>query len=797
MSSVGLEVQHSAGSSMLSTQTTQREASAQPAQPSADDHDVSKGEAFTFDNYDRAAAAARTRPKGHKECAQHAKVSRAAPQTRQLQQALNSTWQNLPAQPLQDCSAPAQYPMPAQQPAMKEHSSRLQQYADTQQDDMLEGQGSADGLDLLMLAVQAAQNADAAGQTTAPDCWQEQQATRQLPPAMSGKQEALLAACASALDQAQHSSHGVFMAHPPAGYPCSAGADADESVHMHRSAQTGTCTAEQASTDDDAAARDAHTCHAIAAALAAMQSRAAEAGSMGRSARSMHSDHAGQAAGACSRPRRAAARDADILRQVMLQEDLIGNRVGRQGSSSSRRGHSTVDDRLASLQYAAQLHQQRQQQQQQQQASLPPLPPKKQSSSSPAARKRGRNAVSTAAAAHSADDAQRRTGVSLTQQHSEGPASKKPRTTRSTADPMTSDAPAAPTSTTAVSASTATCAGVRLAGKAAPGVAKNSTAPNAAAPRMPHINTQQQRQVGDDANTRAAAGRPPTRDAAARASEQIAATAADAATAGLSTKAPSAQLAGKVGGSTSAAGKAPQAAHAAASGKLKRARPGAETSKGLSVQAGEVAAGIPATSKARGRPGKVSAGADSSSGSDRNGSSSGSDDDSSSDDEDYKAGSKRQHRCSSKQTSQRARFVTTADGVVVVTVNKAAAAAAAPGKRTGPKGGRPLGAGNKNELQPRSTNSAGQAAYGCRSQQYRGVYMSQRVTVRWRTQFSYARKVRPAGSAGGTRELQAFAVAFRLSAARRMFTLGIQFPTAAGRPSAEDYLCMECSVPPC
>jgi hypothetical protein len=76
------------------------------------------------------------------------------------------------------------------------------------------------------------------------------------------------------------------------------------------------------------------------------------------------------------------------------------------------------------------------------------------------------------------------------------------------------------------------------------------------------------------------------------------------------------------------------------------------------------------------------------------------------------------------------KFTTKEDGVVVV----------AAGKR-GPKGGRPLGAGNKNEMQPRSVNAKGEAAYGCRSQQFRGVYMCQRMTVRWRTQFSYARKV--------------------------------------------------------
>jgi hypothetical protein len=77
-------------------------------------------------------------------------------------------------------------------------------------------------------------------------------------------------------------------------------------------------------------------------------------------------------------------------------------------------------------------------------------------------------------------------------------------------------------------------------------------------------------------------------------------------------------------------------------------------------------------------------------------------------------------------------FTTNADGVVVVT---------AASKKPGPKGGRPLGSANKGEIKPRSLNADGQAAYGCRSQRFRGVYLCQRVNVRWRTQFSYARKV--------------------------------------------------------
>jgi hypothetical protein len=36
-------------------------------------------------------------------------------------------------------------------------------------------------------------------------------------------------------------------------------------------------------------------------------------------------------------------------------------------------------------------------------------------------------------------------------------------------------------------------------------------------------------------------------------------------------------------------------------------------------------------------------------------------------------------------------------------------------------------------------------AFGCRSTRFTGVYKAQRATVRWRTQFSYARKVGMAG----------------------------------------------------
>jgi hypothetical protein len=89
-----------------------------------------------------------------------------------------------------------------------------------------------------------------------------------------------------------------------------------------------------------------------------------------------------------------------------------------------------------------------------------------------------------------------------------------------------------------------------------------------------------------------------------------------------------------------------------------------------------------------------------------------------------------QQEAGAQAPSSKPRFVRNADGVVVVLKANASA-----------RGGRPLGAANKSEMQPRGTNKEGQAAYGCRSQRFRGVYMSQRVTIRWRAQFSYARKV--------------------------------------------------------
>jgi hypothetical protein len=69
-------------------------------------------------------------------------------------------------------------------------------------------------------------------------------------------------------------------------------------------------------------------------------------------------------------------------------------------------------------------------------------------------------------------------------------------------------------------------------------------------------------------------------------------------------------------------------------------------------------------------------------------------------------------------------------------------AAAVPGttyrgkvRKSGVKGGRPPGAGNRTQMAPKS------GSFGCRSARFTGVYKAQRVTVRWRTQFSYARKV--------------------------------------------------------
>jgi hypothetical protein len=57
-------------------------------------------------------------------------------------------------------------------------------------------------------------------------------------------------------------------------------------------------------------------------------------------------------------------------------------------------------------------------------------------------------------------------------------------------------------------------------------------------------------------------------------------------------------------------------------------------------------------------------------------------------------------------------------------------------RKSGPKGGRPQGSGNRIQMTPKGNN------FGCRSARFTGVYRAQRVTLRWRTQFSYARKVR-------------------------------------------------------
>jgi hypothetical protein len=57
-------------------------------------------------------------------------------------------------------------------------------------------------------------------------------------------------------------------------------------------------------------------------------------------------------------------------------------------------------------------------------------------------------------------------------------------------------------------------------------------------------------------------------------------------------------------------------------------------------------------------------------------------------------------------------------------------------RKSGVKGGRPPGAGNRTQMAPCRGGS-----FGCRSARFTGVYKAQRATVRWRTQFSYARKV--------------------------------------------------------
>jgi hypothetical protein len=48
-----------------------------------------------------------------------------------------------------------------------------------------------------------------------------------------------------------------------------------------------------------------------------------------------------------------------------------------------------------------------------------------------------------------------------------------------------------------------------------------------------------------------------------------------------------------------------------------------------------------------------------------------------------------------------------------------------------------VGAGNRRQMAP----AAKRGSFGCRSSQYTGVYRSKRANVRWRTQFSWNKKV--------------------------------------------------------
>jgi hypothetical protein len=77
---------------------------------------------------------------------------------------------------------------------------------------------------------------------------------------------------------------------------------------------------------------------------------------------------------------------------------------------------------------------------------------------------------------------------------------------------------------------------------------------------------------------------------------------------------------------------------------------------------------------------------------------------------------------------------------------KSLPAAVRAAQGSNPKGGRPLGSGNRGQMVPRYKDPGGQLKFGCRSTSYTGVYRCKRNTVRWRTQFSYGGKVRgPAG----------------------------------------------------
>jgi hypothetical protein len=223
---------------------------------------------------------------------------------------------------------------------------------------------------------------------------------------------------------------------------------------------------------------------------------------------------------------------------------------------------------------------------------------------------------------------------------------------------------------------------------------------------------------------RAAADRPPRRAAAARASQQIAA--GDVRTGRL-----------MVPDSAAPPGLQP------VSGGKEKAKPLTQRSQPASTAArASQPQSLTAAPRSRSRSAKrakaaAAAAADGGS-SEWEGTSSSSGDE---DDDEYRvikrkgpAASRPLQSSGSTAAAGKPRFVINADGVVMVMA----------AKKPGPKGGRPMGAANKREMQPCRSNADGQAVFGCRSQRFRGVYRCQRVGVRWRTQFSYARKVRQA-----------------------------------------------------
>lgn len=735
-----LEAQHSACSSMMSTETTQ-----QHHQPVVDS-DVN------FFNVDRAFAAARPRKMSDKERRQLVKACRATSQSQELMaRSRGQQQQGFVAADLQRTAMPAQHQFQA-----AGHAGRRQQPAARA---VLEGQDSADGLDLL---IQAAEQADA--EQAGEEAPQQQLLHRQqadAPPeqqqhAPASKQDALLAACASA-QQAQHSDH-VEPVQAPA--PASA---------------------EHASIDD-AAAQDAHMRHAVAAALAAMSSSAAAAAAAGSGSQRSGRQVSAQVPAPSSRPKRAAARDANVLRQVFLQQEAISKRPGRTGGSQ----HHKAEDRIASLDPAAQL------QQEQRHASLPPLPNKKSRSTShrdsysrfaagmqqPAA-SAAMNAAQpgpVVVAAAEAEAAMRMRGAGSTAgAATDLPAATHPASGTEPAeevDDVTHELSAAGSASLAWAMTKAAFESApelqardvrcRKQSQAAPGAPRSSqlaapqaagkaaaSSASAAAAKPGSIMTaaiagdldptSQADTPGAAAAEPAATGRPRRRAAAAHASQQLPAGDGDDTAAAL----------GLVSGGIAKGSVSQRSKQNAAKPRVPAATAAfAATIKGRPAQAAQAAAGGPSEAAAS----EGSSGDDSSSEFEEGSSGSSSSDE---DDGDSRA-AKRQWRSTSNRrrpgsnTQQRQQqhsgcrakgsdhFTTTADGVVVVT---------AASKKPGSKGGRPLGSANRGEMKPRSLNADGQAAYSCRSQCFRGVYMCQHVNVRWRTQFSYARKVGRACSA--------------------------------------------------